>query len=407
MPADCVDYDTINDFVTRDTLRLQEGVAEVLARKTPFMDILGGGTISNDSNQVRSAVQERAVVHASLADPEFTPDVQMCGTLGGEDQTGVTEYVYELATLRGQGPKVCVKTSRTAFKDSYLAAQRALQKGIMQIVNADVRQTLARRSGIKFVCRNDKRFDEMLTGDMQHVDELFANYLPNATISYKALKKIVNFEVEEMLAEPFEGPNSTVAKIIMGRDAIDQIRDEMEVRDDARYLTTGRYKLGEEIINGFTWEGPYRGLAFGVDAQPLRFNQFYTSGPRAGEPAWINPEIGVGVSKGVGARRNPEWINALYECGFVMMSDTFKRLVPERYVGEGSFKFAPQLHMGELEWFYLKDRCNPYGDFGHHIYQIQRAYRPIRPQNVVPFIFQRCETNLNLVSCATSGSSGL
>jgi len=28
---------------------------------------------------------------------------------------------------------------------------------------------------------------------------------------------------------------------------------------------------------------------------------------------------------------------------------SFERLVPEKYVGEGSFKFAPQLHMGELD----------------------------------------------------------
>jgi hypothetical protein len=84
----------------------------------------------------------------------------------------------------------------------------------------------------------------------------------------------------------------------------------------------------------------------------------------------------------------------------------FERLVPEKYVGEGSFKFAPQLHMGELEWHYIMDnQCNQWGDFGWHKYQITRAYRPLRPQHIVPILYSRCPADLGLVSCVSSNTS--
>ena len=100
-------------------------------------------------------------------------------------------------------------------------------------------------------------------------------------------------------------------------------------------------------------------------------------------------------------------MNATYEVGFVIAGDAFKRLVPEQYVGEGTFRFAPQLAMGELEWTYFRDNdCNLYGDFGQHIYQIQRAIQPIRPQNVCAILYKRCPFDGAPLPCSTS-STGL
>ena len=331
-----------------------------------------------------------------------------CGILGGTDQVGTTEYQYQLQTLRGMGPQVCVKTARTAFKGGYLAAQVALEKGILQITNSDIRYQLQLQSGVKFVCSTTLPFSQALTGDLQQINTLFAQTLPNTTCTFATLQKLAIFLREEMLADPFEDDAmGTMYKAIFSEEQILQFKNELDVRLDHRALVTGKYQLGERQIAGYSWEGPYRGISFGVDAQPLRFNNFYTSGPLAGTPQFIEPEIGVAVTQGVGARRNINWVQATYEVGFLMAEDSFNRLTPEMYTGEGTFKFAPQLFMGELEWFYLRDRCNPYGDFGNHIYQIQRAYQPQRPQNVIPIIYQRCPYNFGFYVCATSGSNGL
>jgi hypothetical protein len=87
---------------------------------------------------------------------------------------------------------------------------------------------------------------------------------------------------------------------------------------------------------------------------------------------------------------------------------SFKRLVPEKYVGEGSFKFAPQMHMGELEWHYIKDNdCNIWGDYGWHIYQISRAYQPQRPHHIIPILYKRCKADLGLDECTVTSCESL
>jgi hypothetical protein len=85
---------------------------------------------------------------------------------------------------------------------------------------------------------------------------------------------------------------------------------------------------------------------------------------------------------------------------------TFERQTPEQYTGEGTFKFAPQLHGGELEWHYVKDNdINEWGDFGRHHYQIERAYTPLRPQHIVPVIYKRPQVDLGLTALPDDSSA--
>lgn len=403
MAGQCVTPDTVTDFANKDTNRIVGKVAEVLARKSPYMDILDGGTLENVSDTVRSVVQERAVVAASLAKPVFTADISMCGARGGQDRVGSTEYSYALESLRGRGPRVCVKTSRTAFKGSYLQAQMSLEKAILQIMNSDIRSVLHLRSGVKYVANSGYSFEDSLTGDMQNIDTQFAQHNPNSPISFNTLYKLGTFLREDMLAEPFESDSGTMFKFIGSTDQIEHFRQELDIKADIRALATGRYTLGESSIDGYSFEGPYRGFSFGIDQQPLRTNGFNGSG----DLILIEPEIPVTTTKGVGARRNPDWVQAAFEVSFLVAAESFKRLVPESYSGEGTFKFAPQLSMGELVWKNLIDNdCNEWGDFGQHLYQISRAYQPIRPHAVIPILHQRCRFANDLTHCA-SQSNGL
>ena len=392
----------VQDFASKDVNRIIGQIGRVLARKSPYVNSIDGGTLPNVSDVVRSVVEEMAVPAASLASPTFVNDTTLCGVGATPDQVGSTEYQFQLQTLRGAGPRVCVKQARTAFKGSYLQAQVSLEKTILQLINADIRYQYLIQSGIKYVVNSTQSFSANLTGDMQQINTQFAAILPDAPMNFKTLYRIGTFLREEMLAEPFATREGEFFQVMASADQIENFRNDADVKEDLIGLTTGSFKLGEESIAGYQFMG-YRGFAFGIDQQPLRATGFDGSG----NLVLVNPIVSTAVTNGFAQRRNPAWVSAPYEVMFVIAGDAFKRLVPEQYVGEGTFKFAPQLSMGELEWTYFRDNdCNLYGDYGQHIYQISRAIQPIRPQNVCAIVYKRCPFDGNPLACSTS-STGL
>lgn len=398
MANDCIPLATIQDFASKDVNRIIGQIGRVLARKSPYINSIDGGTLPNVSDVVRSVVEEMAVPAASLASPQFVNDTTLCGVGATPDQVGSTEYQFQLQTLRGAGPRVCVKQARTAFKGSYLQAQVSLEKTILQIINADIRYQYLIQSGIKFVANSTQSFSQNLTGDMQQINTQFAAVLPDAPMNFKTLYKIGTFLREEMLAEPFATRDGEFFQVMASADQIENFRNDADVKEDLIGLTTGSFRLGEESISGYQFMG-YRGFAFGIDQQPLRATGFDGSG----NLVLVNPIISTPVTNGFAQRRNPAWVSAPYEVMFVIAGEAFKRLVPETYTGEGTFKFAPQLAMGELEWTYFRDNdCNLYGDFGQHIYQISRAIQPIRPQNVCAVLYKRCPFDGLPLACSTS-----
>jgi hypothetical protein len=394
MPNDCIPLATVQNFASKDVNRIIGQIARVLARKSPYINSIDGGTLPSVSDVVRSVVEEMAVPAASLASPTFVNDLSLCGVGATPDQVGSTEYQFQLQTLRGAGPRVCVKQARTAFKGSYLQAQVSLEKTILQIINADIRYQYLIQSGIKYVVDSTAAFTSNLTGDMQQINTLFANKVPDAPMNFKTLYRIGTFLREEMLAEPFATKDGEFFQVLASADQIENFRNDADVKEDLLYLSAGSFKLGEESISGYQFMG-YRGFAFGIDQQPLR-----ATANVAGVLTLVNPIVSTAVTNGFAQRRNPAWVSAPYEVMFVIAGEAFKRLVPENYVGEGTFKFAPQLAMGELEWTYFRDNdCNLYGDFGQHIYQIQRAIQPLRPQNVCAIVYRRCPFDGNPTPC--------
>lgn len=394
MAQECISLAAIQDFASKDVNRIIGQIGRVLARKSPYINSIDGGTLPNVSDVVRSIVEEMAVPAASLAAPIFVNDTTLCGVGATPDVVGTTEYQFQLQTLRGAGPRVCVKQARTAFKGSYLQAQVSLEKTILQLINADIRYQYLLKSGIKYVVDSTATFSANLTGDMQQIDTPFANKVPDAPMNFKTLYKLGTFLREEMLAEPFATSEGEFFQVIASADQIENFRNDADVKEDLIGLTTGSFKLGEASISGYSFQG-YRGFAFGIDQQPLR-----ATANVAGVLTLVNPIVSTAVTNGFAQRRNPAWVAAPYEVMFVIAGNAFKRLVPESYVGEGTFRFAPQLAMGELEWTYFRDNdCNLYGDFGQHIYQIQRAIQPIRPQNVVAIVYKRCQDDVNPAPC--------
>lgn len=408
--GDCITPAAISDFAQKDTQRLQGTIAKALAANSPFINVLRGGTFASGvSDEVKSVIQLPAAPGDSLVNPTFTNDTAICGTSGDEDRVASTTFTYRLQSRRGRGPRVCVKNGYAAFKQSYSMAEDSLSKLITQYVNADVKYQLYSQSASKFNATAGYRFDDMFTGGTEaDIGIKFAPVNPTGELSFKALHKVVRYLREVLLADPFSGGNAGEHfKVIGGIDIVDKFREESGVKDVLLALTNGGYKLGETILTSYKWDvsAPYRGVSFGVDQRPLRATGFNGSG----NLVFVNPISVVEDDEDANtahSKVNPSWLTAPYEVLFLVADNTFERQVPEKYVGEGSFKFAPQLHMGELDWHYVIDNdCNPYGDFGWHQYQITRAYRPQRPQHVVPILFKRCEADLGLYDCDDTGTT--
>jgi len=408
MAGTCFDNDPalISDFAAKDTQRLVGSVAKALAANSPYINVIEGGTFpAGVSDEIRTAVQLQAAPGDSLALPTFYCDTDVCGYIPEtNEKVAHVEYVVRLESKRGIGPRVCVKKGYAAFKSSYAAAEDSLRKLITQYINSDVRAQLYLRSASKFLCVSGWDFASLFTGGTE--TDLGVKFSavnggePDSPLSFKALHYLARYLKEALFAEMFDagGKGQPHFRFIASADQIEYLRNEASVVQAAVALTTGGYRLGEAMISayGFEESPAYRGLAFGVDHRPLRFNTLTN-----GVPNLINPVQVVTGSNGTAyARANPDWLSAKYEIGLLIADNAFRRLVPERYVGEGTFRFAPQLHMGELEWHYVIDNdCNQFGDFGWHRYQITRAYQPVRPQWIIPIAYKRCVADLGLATC--------
>lgn len=397
---------TAADIASKDTNRLQGQIAKALAINSPFVNVLEGGTFAAGvSDTQRAAIQEQSLTSDSLVQPTFGTTATTCAPGSIVDETATTEYTYTLGTQRGRGPKICVKAAYSAFKGSYLMAEDALKKLLVQKVNADVRYTLMSRSGHKYVCLNSGTysFEQGLTGGESQIDVAWAN-VNSANVgelNFKVLHKLARHLHEVTLAEMFEeGTNGQHYKFIGGSDIVEKFRAETGVKEVLIAETTGGFKTGQGALTNYRWEGPYRGITFGVDQRPLRASAF-----AAGVLTFVEPFVSVATTKGNASRVNPAWNSADFEVAFLIGRSSFERLVPESYTGEGTFKFSPQVAIGSLQWHYVIDNdCNQYGDFGWHLYEVTRAYRPVRPANVCPILFRRCPYDTGITDCPATGS---
>lgn len=408
--ADCITPSILSDISKKDTSRLTGSVARCLAANSPFINVFSGGTFPEGvSDEIRTSVQMQAAPGDSLALPTFVCDTELCGTQGLQDLTDSIDFVARLESKRGKGPRVCLKKGYASYRSSYVAAEDSMKKLVTQYINADVRAQAYLRSASKFTARAGYDFDSLFTGGNEtDIGVKFAPLLPTGGVSFKALHAIARYMKENLFADMFDanGEGQMNFRFIGSSDVVNALREESGVKDVLLAFTQGSYKFGEASLRGYSWEnaGAYRGISFGIDQRPLRASGF-TAG---GLLNLIDPLITVrDVAKNTAsARVNPAWNSAGYEVAFLFAKSSFKRLVPERYVGEGSFKYAPQLHMGELDWHYEIDNdCNAWGDFGWHKYQITRAYQPERPQFVVPILVKRCPGDLGLVDCNPASPS--
>jgi hypothetical protein len=271
------------------------------------------------------------------------------------------------------------------------------------VVNADIRGFLVYSSGIKGTVIDGVSVDASINGSVGSIDTDFISTLPNSFVTFSWLKKLVNIMTDDFMCEPIS--NEVIARWIGSRESIDRMRNEVGISADMRALTTGRYSLGEETITGFSWEGPYRGIALGVDPQPLRADANGSEDapvPGVDGLYFVEPETEVDVTNGVGARPNSVWTNALYEVGCLIFANSFKRIVTPSFAGEGLVKFPHQLAPEVLAFKSIEDNdCNWFGDTGRFGYIIRRGYRPEQTHEVAFVLYKRCLDDVGTAECGS------
>lgn len=400
-----IDTADISDIAKRDQNRLVGSVAKCLAANSPFIGILRGGVFASGMGDVvTSAVEMQAAPGDSLAVPTFVNDTAVATATPSKEKTGKVDFSYRLESKRGDGPKVNVKQGYGAFRSSYLTAEDALRKLVTQYINADIQAQLAIKSGTKASAKAGQTLAQNTVGGTEANIGITFNGLstPDAMLTFKATHAWARYLKEQLFGEmfPSDGKVQPHFRVIGSSDLIEGYRNEVGVQNVLLALTQGGYKLGEESVSAYSFETSpaYRGLAFGVTQRPLRFNAIDGTSHM---PTWIDPVETVedSATDTAYAVANDDWITATYEVAFLIAEGSFERQAPERYVGEGSFKFAPQLSAGELNWHYVVDNdTNSRGDFGWHQYQITRAYKPLRPQHIIPIIYKRAQTDLGLTA---------
>jgi hypothetical protein len=405
--ADCITPAVAQQIASKDTNRLVGVIAKALALNSPFVNVLDGGTFPAGTSDTQvSTIQEQALAGDNLDAPTFvqTSLITAAANLSTEG-VATTQYSYLLGTKRGVGPKIAVKGAYSAYKGSYLMAQDSLAKLLTQYYSADIKANLTTQSGLKLTVTTTASgaLSQGLSGGESQINVPFANVAQSAVapLTFGVVHQLARFMHEVNLAEMYnEGTTDQHYKFIGGSDIVESFRSSLgsdaDVNNTLRAITTGGFKYGEQSLRGYSWESStaYRGIVFGIDQRPRRASAIVN-----GVPQWVNPQIGVTTSNGVAGRVNPAWVTAPFELAFLIGKSSFERLVPESYTGEGSFKFSPQLAMGELQWHYQIDNdCNQFGDFGWHLYEITRGYRPVRPANVCPILYQRC-VGSTIVAC--------
>lgn len=401
-PADCdltpSDY---SEGIASQVSALRNETIRYIALNDPYANLVEGGTTPNNmGEQIRTLVTNRMVTNQSLTTPAFSPTIEQCGTVGPKAEFGQTVFTTQLATMRGQGPTICLNQARYAVIDSYRIAEQNLKDAVKSLNAADIRSQLLDLSGVKVTIKAAAtNLGQILTGGYNQVDVAFVGGVPTAPVSHKFLVALSNY-MRDNLSPEFFGEGAGAHFVFIGSSSqIEVLRNEAGVKADLLALVTGNDKGAQDEIKKYAFiDYPYRGIKLAIDQQPLRFDTVNANG----YPNLIEPLVRTVTDYGVENATNPDWVNAQHEVGFLVAKGSFRRLVPERYVGEGSFKFDPQFVMGELKWHYVQDNvCNVWGDFGFHIYQIVRAFQARRPHTVIPILYKRCAEDLGLSTCTS------
>lgn len=405
MSAGCVDATTVASAVSAQIPQIRERVDFYITVNSPFANAIGGETFgSNQGDSILSAVANRVAPGHSLTRPVFTKRGNACGLQPQTDETGQTVYSTDIGVLRGKSLPICVNQAVGAVKTSFEAADRSLNENLKNLHSADIRSQLETLSGAKFVAASGYSVEDLITGGINDISADYKGILPTHPMTFRALEVITDYMNDVLKLSKYGSGADAHYRVITGTSQNRYFRNEAGVKEVQLARIQGSYGEGEKTMTGYAWQDlTYRGIALGLDEEPLRFNCLDADG----NPEFIEPVIGADADAGKTGIPNPEWLQAKHEVGFIMAPNSFVRVTPDTYSGEGLAKFAPQMAAGKLEWFYSRDCNNSFGDVGWLQYEMQRAYRALQPYGVIPFLYKRCIDQLGFDETCTEYSNSV
>ena len=388
-------------FLADQTSRIQAVLARYLMTTEPYSNLLEGGTFAaQNGTQLLTVVPDRMVSNKSLVAPTLLPFTQICGFQGTVGSWGQHRYTAQLGYDRGRSPDICVNDEFYVVKDSLRNAIQQLKDFTREYIMADNRWNMVLRSGTKITLKAAAGVpaDVISGGTIGAVDVNFPGGLPDCPLTYEFVKYL-DIHIRETLAPDLFGDGAgEYAVLITSGAQNERLRNEAGVRQDLLGMVIGGGAQEKALIKNYAFvEYPYRGLKAGIDWRPIRFNTVDLNG----YPVPIEPYVAQAADTGLVNAVNPAWALAQYEVSFLIYKNTFRRVVPERFIGEGEAKFEPQFVMGELNWHYVLDNvCNVYGDFGFFKWQVIRGFQPIKPYLCIPILHKRCAQPMGLEACA-------
>lgn len=332
--------------------------------------------------------------------PVFMPATDSCGVSGFTQEVGNTEFTYTNGNAKYLGPKICVKSTRTAFPDSYRMAATSLREIMRLKHGADIRANYLDYGGCKLVVDSTATFGQAFSGGINTLGVpsaaggatgQFAARTPDSPVTHRLLEYLAGHLLENLNVQPYRTEEGRpYFKWVGSLDSIQGFKDELGASLDLRAMTTGQYDMGYQSMKSYSWDGPYRGIAHGIDPMPLRANTITN-----GVPTILEPYTRTAVTNGFSGRPSTTHRDGTYEIGFLCGEPSFQRLVPT-YQQVPGFSFPNQLVNGQLEFKVLEDSSNAnfWGEFGLHRWQVERAFKPLVPHAVCAVLYRRASNSL-------------
>lgn len=393
--GECTDIQDISDYLASNTNIIEGKIIESLSIMSPWLNVFETNAFpAHKGDVLRTVVQEPIAPVLSECNPSW--GAFTCRTAPNDLTYGQTDYQYQLEKTWERGQPICIADAYTAVEDNLRNIEDSFEKHTLTVWNAWLRARAFRDSSVKIVARSSvASFNNLVAQGFQ--TNFPAGVVPNSPLSWRFLELVMDYATQELLAmgAMFGEGADMHARLITDMTTAHALRREAEA--DLRAGVTGGFRDKYDELFGYKFIGPFRGIAIGVDQTILRTNTINANG----SIVCVEPRISQAVTRGTKAIASPFWVAATYQVSFLIFKGAFERRIPNtNYTGDGMTKFDKQFWGGDVFWINNKDNdCNILGDWGYHAAVYAAAWKPRRPEFVIPILHLRCQTDLGLTPC--------
>ncbi len=402
-----VDLPTAVQIFQTDPTRIIAPIGASIAANVPYMSVLPQKTFEAQVSPIHvSVVQGRTVPGTSMTFPNFAVQgtVTSIGTNAGNSKSGTLAFQYQNKIYQDFSDVIALNVAYNAFKESLTSQLQAVQQYSTELINADVRGEIFTRSGVKAIVQSTAAFYSTISGGMNQIDTALPNTYSDARLTFELLQHYARYLTQDLLAWRFGNGDEAHLRFIGSADILESLRNDLGAGVPGGFigqpigpLSAGAIAGDAEAkkgLRGYIFKPLYRGIDFGEDQRPLRYNWNGTT------YVAVEPYVSVAGSTGNVEVVNPGWLQASHEVAFLFGRNSFERQVPAKWVGEGRIKWAQQMFGGEVIFGAYPDMVqNFFKNYGVLAFQIGRAYRPIYPWFVLPILFKRCVENDGVAPC--------